>query len=76
MLLKTVKVNNERNVVLQIPIVISDIHWQLKQGDSLEVCYDEDTKEVRIRPQKVSDRSNVNDAREVVFAEPKGRFVL
>lgn len=46
---KTVRVTNMRNVLCQIPrTVVTD--WGLKEGDELELTYDEKEKEVVIRP--------------------------
>ena len=47
---KTVNVTNPRNVLVQIPSLIAGVEWNLKQGDRLEVLYDDRTKEVTIRP--------------------------
>ena len=47
---KTVNVTNPRNVLIQIPSLIAGVEWNLKQGDELEVLYDDKTKEVTIRP--------------------------
>ena len=47
---KTVNVTNPRNVLVQIPSIIAGVEWGLKQGDELEVLYDDRTKEVTIRP--------------------------
>lgn len=46
---KTVRVTNMRNVLCQIPkAVVSD--WGLKEGDELELSYDEKEKKVVVRP--------------------------
>lgn len=47
---KTVNVTNPRNVLVQIPAFIAGATWRLKQGDKLEVLYNEATQEVTIRP--------------------------
>ena len=47
---KTVNVTNPRNVLVQIPSMIAGVEWGLKQGDKLEVLYDDHTSEVTIRP--------------------------
>ena len=47
---KTVNVTNPRNVLVQIPSLIAGVEWGLKQGDALEVLYDDRTKEITIRP--------------------------
>lgn len=49
MLVKTVRVTNPRNAILQIPSFIVAA-WQLKLDDRLEVHYNEDTGEITIRP--------------------------
>lgn len=46
---KTVRVTNPRNVIVQIPTYIVG-QWNPKSLSYLEVLYDEQTKEVRIRP--------------------------
>lgn len=46
--LKTVRVTNTKNVLVQIPAwVVTDL--ELSQGDSLEVHYNTETKEIVIR---------------------------
>lgn len=47
---KTVNVTNPKNILVQIPSYIAGAEWGLKQGDNLEVLYDNETKEVTIRP--------------------------
>lgn len=47
---KTVNVTNPKNVLVQIPSIIAGVEWNLKQGDQLEVLYDDRTREVTIRP--------------------------
>lgn len=49
MLVKTVRVTNPRNAILQIPSFIVAA-WQLKLDDRLEMHYNEDTCEITIRP--------------------------
>lgn len=46
---KTVNVTNTKNVLVQIPgwVVKS---WGLDVGNTLEVCYDADKREIRIKP--------------------------
>ena len=47
MQVKTVKVTNPRNVLVQIPgFVVAQ--WGAQMGDMLEVLYDEEADEVRI----------------------------
>ena len=53
---KTVNVTNPRNVLVQIPSYVAGVEWNLRQGDRLEVYYDEETKQVTIKPD-VSRRS-------------------
>lgn len=53
---KTVNVTNPRNVLVQIPSYVAGVEWSLRQGDRLEVYYDEETKQVTIKPD-VSRRS-------------------
>lgn len=48
MLLKTIRVTNARNVLLQIPSVIIAA-WRVKTGSQLEVHYDEATQLITIR---------------------------
>ena len=49
--IKTVKITNHKNVIVQIPGYI--IHkWNLKDNDSLEVHVSEDEKSIIIRPRK------------------------
>lgn len=49
MLVKTVRITNPRNAVLQIPsFVVAE--WGLKLDDKVEVHYNEETKEITIRP--------------------------
>ena len=47
--IKTVKVTNPKNVLVQLPRHIVD-KWGLKQGDSMEVLTDEGEESVTIRP--------------------------
>ena len=47
---KTVNVTNPRNVLVQVPSFIAGTEWGLKQGDKLEVLYNDKTREVTIRP--------------------------
>jgi antitoxin component of MazEF toxin-antitoxin module len=51
MYLKTVRVTNAKNMVLQIPCtVVSD--WGLQKGDTVEVRLSEDKQEVVVKPRK------------------------
>lgn len=45
---KTVNVTNTKNVLVQIPAWVVKL-WNLNVGDTLEVVYDGDTQEIRIR---------------------------
>lgn len=47
--IKTVKVTNPKNVLVQLPRYIVD-KWGLKQGDGLEVLTDENEETITIRP--------------------------
>jgi antitoxin component of MazEF toxin-antitoxin module len=47
--IKTVKVTNPKNVLVQLPRYMVD-KWGLKQGDSLEVLTDENEEAITIRP--------------------------
>ena len=47
--IKTVKVTNPKNVLVQVPRHIVD-KWGLKQGDSMEVLTDENEETITIRP--------------------------
>jgi hypothetical protein len=47
--LKTVKVTNPNNVLVQIPgYVVSQ--WGAQRGDTLEVTYNEGSVQIKIRP--------------------------
>ena len=47
---KTVNVTNPKNVLVQIPSFIAGVEWSLRQGDKLEVLYNNELKEITIRP--------------------------
>ena len=47
--IKTVKVTNPKNVLVQLPRYIVD-KWGLKQGDGLEVLTDEKEETITIKP--------------------------
>lgn len=49
MLVKTTRVTNPRNVLVQIPSFIV-ANWNLRVSDKLEVHYNESKNEVTIRP--------------------------
>lgn len=46
--LKTVNVTNHKNVLVQIPAWIVK-KWQMRVGDTMEVCYDAEKDEIRIK---------------------------
>lgn len=45
---KTVNVTNTKNVLVQVPAWVVKL-WGLEVGNTLEVCYDGDEQEIRIR---------------------------
>ena len=45
---KTVNVTNTKNVLVQVPAWVVKL-WNLNVGDTLEVVYDGDEEEIRIR---------------------------
>lgn len=47
--IKTVKVTNPKNVLVQLPGHIVS-KWGLKQGDSLEVLADDNEETITVRP--------------------------
>lgn len=49
-LIKTVNITNPRNVIVQVPSMVVGSEWKVKQGDKLEVLYDDKEKEITIRP--------------------------
>jgi hypothetical protein len=49
MLLKTIRVNNPKNVLVQIPGCISAT-WGLTAASTLEMHYDEESSTITIRP--------------------------
>ena len=51
---KTANVTNVKNVLVQIPGWVAK-RWGLQQGDKLEVCYDADEEEIRIKRYVVKD---------------------
>ena len=61
--IKTVKVTNPKNVIVQLPRYIVD-KWGLKQGDGLEVLTDEKEETITIKPRggyvNIRPGSNVN----------------
>lgn len=50
--IKTIKVSNPKNVLVQIPGFVAQ-KWGLKLGDKLDVCIAEDEKSVIIKPKAV-----------------------
>jgi antitoxin component of MazEF toxin-antitoxin module len=61
--IKTVKVTNPKNVLVQLPRYIVD-KWGLKQGDSMEVLTDENEETITIKPRgryvNIRSGSNIN----------------
>lgn len=51
---KTVNVTNTKNVLVQIPGWVAK-RWGLNVGDTLEVCYDANEEEIRIKRTVLSD---------------------
>lgn len=51
---KTANVTNVKNVLVQIPGWVAK-RWGLQQGDKLEVCYDADEEEIRIKRAVIKD---------------------
>ena len=51
---KTVNVTNTKNVLVQIPGWVAK-RWGLAVGDTLEVYYDAEEEEIRIRRPIISD---------------------
>ena len=51
---KTANVTNVKNVLVQIPGWVAK-RWGLRQGDKLEVCYDADEEEIRIKRSVIKD---------------------
>lgn len=46
--IKTVNVTNIKNVLVQVPCWVVK-HWGLQVGNTLEVCYDAEKEEIRIK---------------------------
>lgn len=61
--IKTVKVTNPKNAVVQVPGFISFVKWGLRKGDELEV-FENDDQSVTIRPKKTRARGTANEASE------------
>ena len=59
MLVKTVRVSNPRNVLVQIPSFIV-ANWNLKADTRLEVHYDEENNKITIQP-GLQRRSRLNE---------------
>jgi len=53
---KNVNVTNPKNVLVQIPGFIAS-KWGLNQDSKLEVCYNEESQSVVVRPCKISSGS-------------------
>lgn len=49
MLIKTVKITNPRNVLVQIPSFVI-AQWHLNADSRLEVSYNEDTGQITVQP--------------------------
>ena len=60
---KTANVTNTKNVLVQIPGWVVK-RWGLTVGDTLEVCYDADEDEVRIRRPLIEDLHGRGEATE------------
>lgn len=60
---KSANVTNTKNVLVQIPAWVVK-RWGLNVGDALEVCYDADEEEVRIRRALVPDVQRRGEATE------------
>lgn len=61
--IKTVKIKNDKNVLVQVPGFVIN-NWGLKTGDSVEVSVSADEKSIIIKPRKgyitVSAGSNID----------------
>ena len=51
MIIKTVKITNPKNVLVQIPLFIVE-KWCLNTNDSVEVITDDDGQTVKLKPKK------------------------
>lgn len=49
--LKTIKIKNPRNTILQVPRAISDL-WGLKEGDSIDMNVDDATGNLILIPKR------------------------
>ena len=67
MLLKTVKVTNIRNVVVQIPATVVGA-WAMQEGASIEFHYDAERKSLELRP-TVQHRGPLRGLREGLAAD-------
>ena len=61
--LKTVNVTNKKNVLVQVPGWVVK-RWGLDVGNTLEVCYDADKEEIRIRRSLYTDVQGRGEATE------------
>ena len=50
--LKTVKVTNHKNVLVQMPGFVVQNYWRLQDGDSVEVLINDENNEIIIRPRR------------------------
>lgn len=70
--IKTVRVKNPKNVIVQIPGFLTE-KWNLQIDDGVEMHVSEDAKSVTLIPRKgyvqVSARSDVNESRERVVID-------
>lgn len=60
---KTVNVTNTKNVLVQVPAWVVKL-WGLEVGNTLEVCYDGDEQEIRIRKPLYTDVQGRGEATE------------
>lgn len=49
--IKTVRVTNPKNTVIQVPGVVTD-KWGINIGDAVEVYYDSETDIVMLKPRR------------------------
>jgi bifunctional DNA-binding transcriptional regulator/antitoxin component of YhaV-PrlF toxin-antitoxin module len=64
--IKTVRVTNPKNAIVQVPGFIAK-KWGLSDKDRLEVYISDDEQAIIIRPSKIQARSNVNQESERLF---------
>lgn len=70
MLLKRVKITNPKNVLVQIPLVVSSEYWKVKKDERLEVHYDEQSDSIIIRRKETQTGSDIDEEDERVPREP------